>query len=214
MQLTRICLTGEDGINGAMQVSQKLAKAIAEKQVSASDYSSLLDSIAKAQPRVFLDVFVGGDTVGSKKRRRRFGYQLERHGDPLSQISDDEVLSWCEVNPALRYPAIASVISPFTKAHEIDKLEWKNIVFEIFKRAPDLDCILKDIAAAIRPQSWSGSLAEILQKRLVLFQGIENHENSQIRAWAKAEYSALQESIRFDRERETRHSRERNERFE
>jgi hypothetical protein len=213
-ELSRICLTGEEGVATATQISRKLATAIMKKPVLASDYPRLLDSIAKTQPRVFLDVFLGGDTIDSRQRRRMFGYQLERYGDPLAQIADDELLSWCEADPNVRYPAITSAISPFTKAAETDNLEWKNIVFEVFKRAPDLEPVLKDIAAGISPRSWSGSLAEILQKRLVLFQNLENHENSQIRAWAKAKYSELQESIRAERERETRHSRERNERFE
>ncbi len=98
-ELTRICLTGEEGIATATQISRKLARAIMKKQVLASDYPRLLDSIAKTQPRVFLDVFLGGDTIDSRQRRRRFGYQLERYGDPLAQISDDELLSWCEADP-------------------------------------------------------------------------------------------------------------------
>jgi hypothetical protein len=209
-----ICLNGEDGIGAATEVGQKLAKAIMTQRVYAFDHPKLLDSLAKAQPIVFLDVFLGGNNVEETQLGRMFFYDLERHGNPLNQIAGDELISWCEINSTVRYPLVASAIQPFTRLAETGKLEWKPVTYDILERAPDLDPILEHLADAIRPRSWSGSFADILLTRTVLFQELYEHDNAKIRAWAKAQYSDLQESIRTQREWEEQRDRERNERFE
>ena len=90
---------------------------------------------------------------------------IESRTFPLDQIPDDEFLSWCEADPAVRYPIVAGVSSHSRNQLETGKLEWKPVVYAIFERAPDLDAILEHLADAIRPRSWSGSLADILLSR-------------------------------------------------
>jgi hypothetical protein len=204
-KIARMCLNGKNGVPAATQVCQQLAKAIMEHRVFASNYPELLNSLAQAQPRVFLDVFLGGSNVQDNQRRRMFS---------LDQIPDGELLSWCEDDPAVRYPIVTASIQPFTESAQTDKLEWKPVVYAIFERAPDLDPILEHLADAIRPRSWSGSRADILLTRAVLFQKLYQHENAKIRAWAKAQYLELQESIRKEREWEGQRYRKLDERFE
>ena len=213
-EITRICLNGKDGIPAATQVVQKVAKAIVEQRVYAFDYPRLLDSLAQAQPIVFMDVFLGNNTVDNNRVSRMFSHDLVRCGNPLNQIPDGELLSWCEKESAVRYPIVASAIQPFTQSAETGKLEWKRVVYAIFERAPDLDAILEHLADAIWPKSWSGSLADILLSRAVLFQELYQYDNAKIRAWAKGQYSDLQESIRKQREWEEQRDRELDERFE
>jgi hypothetical protein len=212
--LASICLAGADGIDAATLVAQKLIKALVAQRVYAFDYPKLLDSFAKAQPIVFLDVFLGDNNVEENRHATMFSHDLVRRGNPLNQIPDGELLSWCEKDSDVRYPIVASAIQPFTQSAESGKLEWKSVVYAIFERAEDLDAVLEYFADAIRPRSWSGSLADILQTRAVLFQELCEHENAKIRAWAKARYSDLQESIRKQREWEEQRGRERDERFE
>lgn len=212
--LASICLTGTDGIAAAIHVGQKLIKALIAQRVYAFDYPKLLDSLARSQPIVFLDVFLGGSNVEGNQRATLFSHDLLRRGNPLNQIPDGELLSWCEKDSDVRYPIVASAIQPFTQSAESGKLEWKPVVYTILERAEDLDVVLEYFADAIRPKSWSGSLADILQTRAVLYQELCEHENAKIRAWAKAQYSALQESIRKERQREEQRGRDRDERFE
>ena len=129
-EIARICLSGKNGIRAATQVSQDLAKAIMERRVFASDYPELLDSLAQAQPRVFLDVFLGGNYIQDNQRRRMFSYDFESRGNPLDQIPDDELLSWCDDDPAVRYPIVAAAIQPFTKSAQTGKFEWRSIVYD------------------------------------------------------------------------------------
>ena len=100
------------------------------------------------------------------------------------------------------------------KSAQTGELEWKPVVYAIFERAPDLDPILEHLADAIMPRSWNGSRADILLSRAGLFQELYKHDNAKIRAWAKAQYSALQETIQKEREWEEQRARKRDERFE
>jgi hypothetical protein len=212
-ELAAICLSGEVGITAATQLAEKVAKAIMEQRIYAFDYPKLLKSIGRAQPEIFLDVFLATNNLENTQRRNIYSISW-LHGSPLNEIPDSQLLAWCEQNSAVRYPIAASFIDPFTQSAESGKLKWKPVVYAILERTSDLDVILEHLADAIWPSSWSGSRADILRDRAVLFEELYEHENAKIRAWAKAQYSDLQESIRTEREREERRNRERNERFE
>jgi hypothetical protein len=213
-QIGRICLDGQEGIYAATEICQHLAEAITDNRIYAFGYPELLNSLARTQPFVFLDVFLGNDGVEDYQRRTMFVDDFESRSSPLNQISDDDLISWCDNDPKDRYPLIASAIQAFSESAETSGLAWKPIVFSIFEKAPDLGVVLEHLADAIRPTSWSGSRADILQKRSVLFQSLGQHDNAEIRAWARRRYSALQEIIKREREEEERHNRERNESFE
>jgi hypothetical protein len=189
-QIARVCLNGHEGINASTEVCQHLAEAITDNHIYAFDYPDLLNVLARTQPFVFLNVFLGNGGFKGYQRRRMFADDFERRSNPLNQISDDDLISWCDNDPKVRYPLIAS------------------------EKAPDLSVVLNHLANSIWPKSWSGSLADILQKRSVLFQSLYQHDNAEIRAWAKGRYSALQETIKIEREGEERNSRKRNESFE
>ena len=213
-QIARICLKGQEGINAAAEVCQHLAEAIIDNRIYAFDYPELLNSLARTQPFVFLDVFLGNDEIKDYQRRRMFSDVFVKRENPLNQISDDDLISWCDNEPKNRYPLIASAIQAFSESAETSGLAWKRIVYSIFEKAPDLGVVLNHLANSIWPTSWSGSRADILQKRSVLFQSLYQHDNAEIRAWARGQYSALQEAIKREREVEERDNRERNESFE
>jgi hypothetical protein len=214
-QIARICLNGNEGINAATEICQHLAEAINDNRIYAFDYPDLLNTLIRTHPSVFLNVFLGNKGIKGYQRRRMFADDLEMRRNPLNQISDDALLYWCDDDPEDRYPLIASVIQPFSESAETGRLVWKPIVYSVFENAPNLDVVLEHLADAIRPMSWSGSLADILRKRSVLFQSLYPHHNAEIRAWARGQYLALQEAIKRECEwEEQRHNRERNESFE
>lgn len=213
-QIAQICLNGPEGINAATEICRHLAEASADYNIYAFDYPRLLNVLARTQSFVFLDVFLGGEGIKDYQRRGMFADDFEERNNPLNQISDADFISWCDKDPKHRYPLAALAIEAFSESAEANGLAWKPIVYSIFEKAPDLTVVLNHLADSIRPMSWSGSRADILQKRSVLFQSLYQHDNTEIRAWARGRYSALQESIKIEREGEERHNRKRNESFE
>jgi len=213
-QVACICLNVSEGSSAALEICRSLVEAITDNRIYAFDCPKLLNSLSRAHPIIFLDVFLGDNGLEDYHCRRMFTDDFERRNNPLNQISDDDLISWCNNEPEDRYPLIASAIQAFSKSTETGKLEWKPVVYSIFEKAPDLSIVLEHLADAIRPRSWSGSLADIFQKRAVLFQSLYQHDNAEISAWARNQYPALQEIIKRERECEERSNRERNESFE
>lgn len=215
VQIARVCLKGKLGINTCIKLCENLSEAIAVNRVYTFDCPELLNIIARAYPLIFLDYFTEKHQTIVKELRRMFDTAPDKaHGNPLNQIPDDDIIAWCEKNQDLRYTLIASAIIPFSKSAKAGKWEWKAIALRIFEKAPDLSKILQSFSEAILPMSWSGSLANLFQEELVLFESLYEHHNGEIRAWSKLQYSALVEWIGKERESEARFDRERNERFE
>ena len=66
------------------------------------DYPDLLNCLAETQPSVFLDVFLANNDIDADHRRRIFSDTIERVTNPLSRISDSDMLSWCDIDPTTR----------------------------------------------------------------------------------------------------------------
>ena len=213
-EVVSLCVDGTKGNHAATKMCQNLAKAISENRVYSFNFPQLLIKLAKIQPTIFLDVFLGGDDVEDYHRRRMFSDDSELYDSPLNQISDIAILSWCEKDPSSRYPLVASTVKAFKQSDETGKYEWEPIAYSIFDKAPVLEDVLTHFADALRPMSWGGSRADILERRAVLYQNLYVHDNEEVAAWAKSQHIELQELIRIEHEWENQLDPERNESFE
>ncbi len=212
-QVVGICLDGLKGSDAATILYNNIKEAILEGRASCNGYPLLINSLAKTQPTLFMDVFLD-ENVEDFQIRRMFNNGASWYDNPLGQVSDTNLTSWCEMKPSSRYPLVALAIDAFEKSDETGRYKWNPFVYTIFEKAPSLKDILHHFAKSLIPTSWSGSLAEILQSRSVLCQDLYEHENEEVAAWAKDQYMKLQAEIISERERESREARERNERFE
>lgn len=216
-RIADICLKSEEGEEATAAICHHLAEATPNGRVPASDHPDLLNSLARTQPLVFLDAFLENSGIKDHQRRKMFSDDsFARHGNPINQISDTDLLSWCDSDPENRYPLIASAIRPFSVSTETGELVWKPIVHSIFEKAPNLDVILECFAYAIRRSAslWNGSWAAIFQERSVLLQALYQHNNAEIRTWARRQYQDLQEIAKREQESERYINRKRNESFE
>lgn len=212
--IASVCLNGEEGKSAAIGVCHRLAEAISDNLIYAFDHPGLLSNLARAQPLVFLDAFLGSDGIEDNYRRRMFSGDVEWRNNPINEISDDDLIRWCVLDPVNRCPLIASSIQAFSESEETGLVAWKPFVNSLFEKAPDLGAVFERLAENIRPTVNSGSRADILQKRSVLFQSLFQHDNAEISAWAKRQYAILQGEIKYHRDWEDRLSRMRNESFE
>lgn len=213
-QIAKECLKGEDGAVFVTELSKKLVIELNAYKIYTHDYPQLLNSFAEAQPKAFLDAFLG-DGVEGARTYGLFSHDFERDRNPIDYISDDVLIAWCEENPERHYPIIASVVKAFDDPEgESTQAQWKPITHILFEKAPDLEKVLNEISENIRPSGWSGSLATILQRRLSLFPQLLNHPDSRISAWARKVYENLQIAIPKITNQEMEWSRERDEQFE
>ena len=177
-------------------------------------YPRFLSSLARAQPFTFLDSFLESGRLNKYMRERIFADYFETHNNPLTQISDRDIMAWCELKPSTRYLLLSSTIQAFSKIPETNQWEWKPIVFTMFEKAPDLSPILASLAGRIEPCTWSGSLANKLKDRSGLFLNLRQHDNYAIRVWASNQHIALQQRIENLRKWEDERHRDLDESFE
>jgi hypothetical protein len=213
-QIAVVCLDGEGGSDAAEGLCRNIVDAIINNRVYSFDYPELFNTIARLQPRVFLYHFLGDEKIEKYHRKRIFESGFERHINPLNQISDKDLLSWCDEDPEKRYAIAASSVQTFSKIEEPEQYKWKSITHALLSKAPKLTDVLESIVVSISPSSWSGSLADILQKRSILLESLFDHEDAEVGAWAKSQFLALQEKIRAERVWEESRNRGRDESFE
>jgi len=210
-------LQGEMNVSVARQIGCSLAKNFLDYTASGSDWLKTLNQFARVQPELFLDIFVEGRPLDDWQNRRIFVDELSCRENPLKQITDDMVLSWCEKDKDSRYSLMIASIDGFQSNNETEKLEWNSLVYSIIERAPDLEVILSGLAEKFSPMSWSGSRAGIIVQRAQLLLEFYEHNNAEVVSWAKRTYSFLQEEIQRAREWEEnseQSQRIRNESFE
>ena len=213
-KIAQNCLGDTEGINVAKKLAKNLADAILTYQIYSFDYTMLLNTIAYLQPRIFLDEFLGREDMEEYHRDRLFSDEPDIHKNPMGQISDDAVIAWCEEESESRYSIVASAVEGFEKTSEAGKYEWRPIVNAILDRAPDVGKVLEALGRSLRPSSWSGSLANILEERSVLLRDLYDHQNVEVASWAKSYITRFQQNISSQREWEQKQDRPHNESFE
>lgn len=212
--IANVCLLGPEGIKTAEEICLHLSDAINNYRIYPNEYSMLLSSLACTQPIVFLNVFIRGDEKHNFRQIGMFSDASSSPGNPLNNISEDHLVSWCEFSPSIRYPLIISAIPVFSETSNSGELTWSPFIFTMFEKAPDLDIILERLADAIMPEVWSGSRANLLQKRSNLLKTLQLHENTKIRSWAIYQHSNLEATIQKLRKFEMQERSESDESFE
>lgn len=207
--LIRACLTGDDATEDTRILSNNLFNALKSYDIYPGDYRGVLKALATMQPLTFISSFLDkGKLVG------RINSVFSDEMDPLSVIDDDTIINWCEYNPEVRYPIVASTIRPYQKNENKNKLEWTPLALKIIDNYSNPLEVLDQFKSILRPMSWSISRAEVMQHRLCLISDLKNHGNNSIADWARNEESVFEQEIRSEREWELNNERDRNESFE
>ncbi len=185
------CLVGKDSELFAVTICEALNKTF-ESTYFGSKYKRVFEALAKVQPEVFLDSFLGENTRTS---RRLFSRDFGVESNPISLIKEEIVISWCENNPKERYLSLASSIIPFRVLKD-KTVEWTSLACKIVVNTKEPIAVLNEFLAAFMPMVWSGSRAVIMQSRLCLFSELKKHTNSQVVDWANREEKIYEDEIR------------------
>lgn len=208
-QVANVCLSGKDSVEAARHICHTITEGFKHYRISPFEYSNLLSCLARLHPDTFLDIFVG-DELEICFPRMRFD-DLDREDNPVNQIPENILIDWCEKDPKTRYPRLVQSLQTYQKTKE---LSWKPIVYSILEKAPNISDVLLGLQGTLHPSSWSGSYADMLEQRLVLFASLYDHPNGMVRDWAEKQYLKLKSTVYEQREHERRSNQDRFERFE
>lgn len=211
-QLVESCIVGEKAITTATVICKKLAKALLEYKIYPTDFPHLLENLAQQQPQAFLDNFLGENEYSISPIECLFtNYDSLKL---LSHIEDKVIIDWCEVNLPVRYPKVAAFMVAYQHNEHKNCLEWTPLSLFIMNNAPDVIAVLNVFKRTFRPSSWSGSLADIMERGLGLILQLKTHQNSAISTWARNEEKKFAEEIKQERQWEGQRNRTQDERFE
>lgn len=207
-------LVGEEGAPVAKALCEKLMAARKHHYVSGHDCDELVKCLLKVQPLVTLDALFSGEPKSQRESIRLFNDLLRIHKDVLGVLKDETVISWCDCDPAMRYPLVASVALLFKRPKDGAPHEWTPITKQLLEKAPEPHRVLTEIVNRLRPSAWSGSLASKLEGRLKLLESLPGAGNPSLEVPLKAARNSLRAHIDAERRREQEEDRDRNNRFE
>lgn len=213
-EIATVCLSEKGHEKEVKEICDNVCEAIVANRVYGSSLKKYMATLSEKQPLIFLESFLGNKKISDFKSSRIFSSNFERGENPLNKISGKALIGWCDQDPEIRYPLIADAIQPFEKCPETGNMKWRKVVYSLLEKALDLKVILDNLSGSIRPNGWSGSLADILQTRLTLFEELKGHPNEEVRSWAKIQLSSLRREIERTRECEDKINRDIDESFE
>ncbi|MBD2704872.1 hypothetical protein IC229_29845 [Spirosoma sp. BT702] len=212
--VAKACLNGESASEKARLICQKILNSITSYKINIGDCDEFLETIAELQPKVFLDIIIGSNSLEDYQLRSISFDNFPGTKNPLSKIPNSVIISWCEIDPSCRYEEIIYLIETFFYSQETSKLEWTPLTITILEKAINIKKVLHALADSITPSSWSSSLADILELRLILFENLFNHTNIEVWTWAKEMHAKWQSNIIEQREYEYASDRRQSESFE
>jgi len=212
-EIADVCLDEKYRYTNSEFICQNIFNSIEANHLYPSNYRKFLQTVATKQPIIFLDTFLLKNNPTNYRFHFLFRDSFERIQSPLNFIPDNMLIGWCEENLNERFPLILSKMSCF---YSKDKkgLNWKPIVYYALIKVVDIVPILEIMKNSIDPNSWSGSKAEILKKRIILFDKLLNHGNANVKNWAIIEKEKFLKYIEEVHELETERNRKRHESFE
>jgi hypothetical protein len=133
----------------------------------------------------------------------------------MNCIDDDTLICWCETDPSVRFPLVASSAVLFRRPGKKEPHEWTPLTKKLLHKAPDPVAVLQILVDALFPRGgWSGSLATKLESRLKLLDRLDISDIPGVAEQHARARESLKRQIDEERRRETDRDKSRSERFE
>jgi hypothetical protein len=202
------CFSGTEAVEHASMVCRKLKAGFSSYRVHPFHFRHLLESLFRTQPMIALDEFLGDQAENTRHTiAREFDFD---HGNPLELVPMETLIAWAQINPLIRFPRLASAIIPFRESDDKTGFVWTPLALQVLNLAPDRISVLRVFSFHFWPGHWSGSLADILERRRALPCAFLSDVDPNVVAWAREADAKLSMAA----ERERQNERRRDESFE
>lgn len=189
--LAKKCMLGPQAKDAAIKLSKTLGGLIKNRTKDIDNFSELLETLAELQPEVFLDYFLLTRVIGNRDGSI-FSEDLILERRFLSKISEAEISTWCEVDPATRYPLILATINLFKHNEENASVSFNSFILQVLDRANNIEEILKVLdSSLIPPFLGRGANADDIVKYAGALTDLFNHHNEKIVSWATQRHNEL-----------------------
>jgi hypothetical protein len=202
------CLRGDNGADADRVMDAIIARA-ARRYGSTYDMTDTLGALARQSPHTFLSsVFPDGAEVPSLKFRDSL-----RPG-PMSRLPPEALIEWCNESPD-RWTRVAPHISPFSRGSEENETGSISAISTAFlEAAPRPEVLVGAYLQQLAPTSWSGSRADIMERRLAIIEALHGHAAPEVSHTIARLAPDIRSQIARIRYAEQEEDRERDQRFE
>lgn len=208
------CLSGAEGYAPAAEMCANLKRAVAAHQTNGFDHNRLLRALFRAQPAAALNAFLAGDAANVALGLRILDDVSYLQPNPMDAVPTADLIKWCEGDAVLRFPAVASAAAVFTTSSDHNPSGWTPLAPALIRGAPDAVAVMKAITARLRPQTWSGSRATILETNAKLLREFDAQGDIKLAAFIEAEEAEILHEASMEREWENKRDSGKDERFE
>ena len=196
-EIVKACFAESEAIPPFALVCRRLADALNGYCIYISDYPELLTQLFRTHPIVALDEVFGGP-ANNNRLLTIWRSHLVRE-NPLDAVQTETLIAWAQADPSARFPILASVITPFTDADDGTDPTWTPAALELLRFASDRVAVLAKLILRFVPNSWSGSLADILVRRRVLLRPFLTDADTTVADWARQRNDELEQMILRER---------------
>lgn len=199
----RACLSGNEGVNAAIEICNTIRSKIEQYLISSHDISSVIKALFETQPFIALDAFLLPDSLCHR-------LNLFDVSTPVEVVDEQNLRKWAECDPIERYPLLGECLSMFGKKNDDESKEFSPLFLSMLDSAPDKRSFLGEYYIRLQPRVWGGSLSAILEHRKVKLIQLAEQCDEEVKSWVN---DALPEIDRWI-EKERGRDRAREESFE
>jgi hypothetical protein len=201
-EIVDACFAGKDAAEDATIVCRHLKTAFLNYQAHTFHYRHLLSSLFRSQSMIALDEFLL-DQPENTGHTAVTELDFDRN-NPLEVVPIETLIAWAQINPLIRFPRLASAIIPFKESDDKAGVVWTPLALQILNSAPNQTAVLVQFSSHFLPSSWSGSLADILERRRSLPRAFLSYSDPKVVAWAREEDARLSRAAELERLSERR----------
>lgn len=180
-RLTKRCAAGEVGKPVAAAMMVNLKRALEGGGYYRPTLENTIRALIKAQPRLALEQLMVARPDGERDYRyeRMFGWF---RANPLQSVPDEIWFAWLDENVAARLLPAARVIRLFPSSAENGKLTGAFV--GLYRRCTDKAPLLEIVQDRLHPNSYSGSLNEIVTARVAALTALMSDDpDPVVQAW-------------------------------
>ncbi|WP_142850976.1 hypothetical protein [Telmatospirillum sp. J64-1] len=197
-KIAEVCLASSKAVKSAERICSKFLLALSNG-APGYHYGQFLHSLFKVQPEVALTNILAA--APTSMIRRQLTEDLYTCPHPLAPVPLNVLVAWASREPEERFDVLAETIPLFEGGDDEGHEALSPLAIALLEAAPDKEAILGHYGQRLHPSSWSGSLADILEKRRKAVLVLANHPDQKIANWTISQAEKMAVWAESDRAR-------------
>ena len=208
------CLDDAELPQEATQVLEAFLARINARYAIMAGLRAAAAILVEKMPFRFLDGACLDPALEDHNRRRLFA-EPRRGTSPLAGVNEGTLIEWCRRGDfEERLTALSQTVHPFSPEKDGKGVVFSGQARAILDAAQNPSVILGNFANSIRPNGWSGSLADVIAERCRPFEALLRDDRSHVRNAARDLLPRIKEWEHQERHSERDRARKRDQRFE